>query len=139
MKSHSDIFLRGTSISLFGNMRKSCVHTLDRILNLDNYCYHSNYLSRSYSLSMYSLKQRRHYSTMKMHFFVQILLQPILAKNLLPTRARSIVQQLNTFKKQWHVKHLHGQCIFNRFFQMNEIAFKFHVYLSIGVVAGLVK
>merc|ERR1719189_1553127 len=55
--SRGDIFLRGTSISLFGNKRKSYVHTLDRILNLDNYCYHSIYRRRS---SMYSLKQMRH-------------------------------------------------------------------------------
>ena len=105
-KSHSDIFLRGTSISLFGNKRKSCAHTLDQILNLDNYCYRSIYLRRSYPWSLYSLKQRRHYSTMKKYFFVQKLLQPILAKNLLPTKARNIEQPLNTFKKNNVMKNI---------------------------------
>ena len=106
MKSHSDIFLRGTSISLYGNKRKSYVRTLDQILNLDNYCYRSIYLSRSYPWSLYSLKQRRHYSTMKKYFFVQKLLQPILSKNLLPTKAHSIEQQLNTFKKNNVMKNI---------------------------------
>ena len=118
-KSRSDIFLRGTSISLFGNKRKSYVRTLDQILNLDHYCYHSIYRRR---WSMYPLKQRRHDSTMKKNFFVQKLLQPILAKNLLPTKARSIEQQLNTFKKDNVLKNISLGSVYS---MMNEIYFIF--------------
>ena len=63
---------------------------------------------------------------MKKYFFVQKLLQPILSKNLLPTKAHSIEQQLNTFKKNSVMKNI---CLKNVYsiFQMNEI-FQYFMY-----------